>query len=144
MALRRSLVVLLLTMIVAGCSSQSMPALPTVYPVKGKVVQADGQPLSYGRVHLTPRERGKGQPCNGFLNSDGSFDKLMTYAGGFGAVPGKYLMHIEPDTKNEKGFYSGKSKEMPVPPEKYRDPQTAELAVEIKAGDNDLGTITLK
>jgi hypothetical protein len=130
-------------MFLAGCGSQSLPPNPTVYPVKGKVVLSDGQPLSYGRVYLSPRDP-KGTACNGFLNADGTFDKLMAYPGGFGAAPGKYLLSIEPTNKNDKGFYAGKAKDMPTPPEKYQDPKTSELVFDIKAGDNDLGTITLK
>jgi hypothetical protein len=140
----RCWLLLLSSLFLVGCGVQGMSAPPTVYPVKGRVVLADGQPLQYGKVTLTPRERGKGQPCAGYLNADGTFDKLLTHAGAFGAAPGKYLMHIEPTNKNDKGFFNGKPKDMPTAPEKYQDPQTAELTFEIKAGDNDLGTITLK
>jgi hypothetical protein len=128
----------------AGCTSYSMPPLPKVYPVRGKIVQADGTPLAYGHILFTPRTAGKGNPCSCYLNSDGTFDKVLTYNGAWGAVPGKYLLHLEPTNNNDKGFFKGNQKDLPVIPEKYKNAQTAELVFEIKAEDNDLGTITLK
>jgi hypothetical protein len=81
-------------------------------------------------VVLQPRKNGLG--AFGNIKPDGTFEKVFAYPDGWGAEPGKYIMAVLPG----KGAIT--------PPEKYQDVKTSELYFEIKAGDNDLGTITLK
>jgi hypothetical protein len=83
-------------------------------------------------VILQPRKNGLG--ASGSIKPDGTFEKVLAYPDGWGAAPGKYTMAVLP----------AEGKGAVKPPEKYQHVMTSELYFEIKAGDNDLGTITLK
>ena len=65
-----------------------------IYPVKGKVLLADGKPLTSGRVVFMLPE--KGLEFVGSIESDGSFS--IKGSQGEGAPEGTYRVRIEPDS----------------------------------------------
>ena len=68
-----------------GChNSESLPVLP-VYEVKGKVLLADGQPLSGGWIYFVPKGDLPLTP-SGVIGSDGTFS-VVTGGSGDGAPP---------------------------------------------------------
>ena len=64
------------------------------YPVKGKVLLADGKPLTGGRVVFMLPE--KGLEFEGPIESDGSFS--IKGSQGEGTPEGTYKVRIEPDS----------------------------------------------
>jgi len=104
-----------LTMLsLGGCGDPSTAAGP-LYPVKGKVLLADGKPLTTGRVEFLPVKGG--MPAAGDIGSDGSFS-LKTGDGREGAPAGDYRVRIEPKTLAAKK--QGKPASFPFPA-KYVD-----------------------
>jgi len=117
-----------------GCSSDAISDL-TVYPVKGKVLLADGKPLTTGRVTLVGRGEAE---FYGPIGQDGLFSIMNGEKGG---VPkGKYIVRIDPELP--KGLAKGKpksKKQLAFPfPRKYADESTSGLTVVVQAGPNDL------
>ena len=77
----------------AGCGhSDSLPATQ-VYEVKGKVLLADGKPLSGGWIYFVPKGDLPITP-SGEIGSDGTFS-LVTGGSGEGAPAGEYKVRIE-------------------------------------------------
>jgi hypothetical protein len=72
----------------AGCGGQ-----PTLYPVKGQVLLADGKGMTGGSVQFIPK-RG-GLPAAGIIGEDGTFS-LKSLKTREGAAPGEYKVRIEP------------------------------------------------
>jgi hypothetical protein len=130
MSVRRISVVLVL--LALGCQ-QKLPPPPSVYPVKGKLVLSDGKPFKYAVIHLVPRDSAHGIAGQARTKEDGTFS-LVCFGGTEGMVPGKYLVSIEPPGVNTKLNF----------PEKYTDPSTSELTVEVAKSETDMGTIVLK
>ena len=122
-----------------GCA-RTVPALPRVYPVNGKVLLANGAPLTMGRVHLHPKDNPWAAEAFGEIQADGSF-AITTSQRNDGAVPGTYLVTIEP--------YSYKTgnlrvlKPFPVP-QRFWEVDTSGLTIEVKSGQNSLQPIQLK
>jgi hypothetical protein len=116
---------------VAGCrGGDSLPSLQ-VYPVKGKVLLADGTPLKSGWVYLVPKS---GLPVtpSAQLASDGTFS-IVTGGSGEGAPAGEYKVRIEAPQ-----FGGGpKSKKSPVP-FKYTDEDSSGLTAKVEAQPNQL------
>jgi hypothetical protein len=130
---------LLLTLTLAGCGPREVPLAETV-PVKGKVVLADGRPVTAGRVLFAAKgsDMGGVEPF-GDLKKDGTF-VLTTQKRDDGAVVGQYVVSIQLvdySRGNPKPIASSSV------PTKYRDSATSDLVVEVRPGDNDL-TLTLK
>ena len=130
----------------AGCGDSGAEAQVATYPVKGKVLQADGRPMTAGQVIFVP-DGPAGRRAVGDINSDGTF-ALMTYKSGDGAAPGNYRVAIDPTpaepgkpasvVKGKKGAgFSGKL-------QKYSDEDTSGLVATVKAEDNALEPFTLK
>ena len=73
----------------AGCS----PSTPATYPVYGKVVLEDGNPIQFGTVEFRLRDLLKQYKerivARGKIEQDGSF-RLSTFEPNDGAVPGDY------------------------------------------------------
>ena len=67
----------------AGCGGL-VSSEATVYPVTGKVLLADGKPLTTGRVEFIPVKGG--MPASGDVGADGSFS-LKTGSGQQGIRP---------------------------------------------------------
>jgi hypothetical protein len=85
-----------------GCGGEG-PYSGALYPVKGQVLLADGQPLAGGSVQFIPA-RG-GLPATGTIESDGSF--TLKSKSREGAAPGEYKVRVEPHSsllaKSKKG-----------------------------------------
>jgi len=120
-----------------GCSSDAISDL-TVYPVRGKVLLADGKPLTAGLVVFVSTEI----PVEfaGPIGPDGSFSIMNGKKEG--APKGKYVVRIEPELP--KGLTKGRSKSKKQPsfpfpfPKKYASEGTSGLTVVVQAGPNDL------
>ena len=74
----------------AGCGGQ-----PTLYPVKGQVLLADGKPLTGGSVQFIPKQGGL--PAVGIIGEDGTFS--LNSKTRDGAAPGEYKVRIEPSSE---------------------------------------------
>ena len=78
----------------AGCGkSDSLPVLQ-VYDVKGKVLLADGKPLSGGWIYFVPQGGDLPVTPSGVIGADGTFS-LVTGGSGEGRRPGDYKVRIE-------------------------------------------------
>jgi len=121
----------------AGCSnSGSLPSLQ-VYEVKGKVLLADGKPLSSGFVFFVPKGDLPVTP-SGVIASDGTFS-LVTGGSGQGAPVGDYKIRVEsPELQSAK-----KSKKPPFP-FKYTDEDSSGIVITVRADTNQLDPIQLK
>ena len=124
----------------AGCgdsgssSSTSPPPKEPVHPVQGKVVLADGKPLTKGTVTFVPVKEA-GRLATGEIQSDGTYT-LGTKDLGAGAPEGDYRVKVEsPLTAPMPG--KAKESRVVVPP-KYQDEDTSGLKVTVKAGPNDI------
>jgi len=114
-----------------GCGS-GVPSI-SAYEVKGKVLLADGKPLTSGYVFFEPKSDGA-QSASGVIQPDGTFS-LKTLSDKVGAAPGDYAVYIEagdavPVTK-------GKRDNMPFPM-KYTDSGTSGLTVKVEPKVNEL------
>src|SRR4051794_38794960 len=79
---------------ISGCGvSDPPPPVVKVYPVKGKVLLADGSPLKEGHVWFVPT---KDSVLNSYgdISADGSFT-LNTGSSGEGAPEGEFKVRIE-------------------------------------------------
>src|SRR5271166_3314215 len=113
-------------MAVAGCGQSSFRSGPD-YPVKGKILLADGKPLSSGRVVFVSSETALSYA--GPIRADGGFE--LKQGDRVGAPVGKYKVRIEIDeTSLPKG--RGKSANLPFPG-RYRDEDTSKLVATVKA-----------
>jgi len=134
---RRAVLVMLVTTLLGGCGRAvtSTPVLPK-YEVKGKVLQADGKPLTSGKIEFFPKSP-EAQSASGPIDSDGSYS-LGSITPGEGAVVGEYRVTVTPLTP-EKG---AKSKTPPFP-DKYKDETTTDLTAKVEAKPNSFD-FTLK
>ena len=84
-----SLGALMVLVLAAGCGG------PKLVPVKGRVVYADGKPVTAASVSFTPdaTPEGNGLLATGLLAEDGSFT-LRTYSHGDGAMVGSYRVTV--------------------------------------------------
>jgi hypothetical protein len=110
------------------------------YPVSGKVVFADGQPVTAGQITFEPLDDKAGWTASGPIESDGSFavsstDKLT------GAKPGKYRVVITPP-EEEAGLVEGEDGEGKAPTRpatidpKFQNSETTSLEAEVKPQSN--------
>jgi hypothetical protein len=120
---------------IAGCgdTTSTIPRV-TAYPVKGKVLLPDGNPLTQGTVTFVPGDLLKGREAAGKVGSDGSFT-LSTDKAGDGAAEGQYSVRIDSEAGVPTG---GKGRGRLLVPEKYGDESTSGLTVTVKAGENNL------
>ncbi|MGO9600258.1 MAG: carboxypeptidase-like regulatory domain-containing protein [Isosphaeraceae bacterium] len=92
------------------------PYSGALYPVKGRVLLADGMPLTGGLVQFIPMEGGL--PASGVIGPDGTFS-LKSLKTRQGAAPGQYRVRIEPSA--ELRVKKGKTKKkLPFAP-KYSE-----------------------
>jgi hypothetical protein len=117
-----------------GCSASDAVGNLTLYPVKGKVLLADGKPLTTGRVAFVSLE--KGLRFSGPIGPDGSFSIGSDEKEG--APEGKYIVRIDPEAASglAKGKPKKRSAALPFP-HKYADETTSGLTATVKAGQND-------
>ena len=125
-----------LALMLAGC--QGSGASATTYEVKGRILLANGKPLTWGRVTFIASDDLR-PPASGNVGPDGGFT-LTTRDPGDGAAPGPYKVRIEPAEGNAKARRPGR----PVFPLKYVDEDSSGLTVTVRAEPNQLVPITLK
>jgi hypothetical protein len=122
-----------------GCyHSDSLPSV-SVYEVKGKVLLADGSPLSEGWVYFVPKGDLSLTP-SGSIGSDGTFS-VVTGGSGDGAPAGDYKLRVESPRLQQAATTS---KKKPPFPAKYGDEDSSGLVVTVRAESNQLEPIRLK
>ena len=119
---------------VAGCGKSG----PQMVPVNGNVT-LDGSPVNGASVMFLPD---KGRPAQGNTDAQGHFS-LNSIPGGAGAELGKYQVTVTL-TKHtgvtagadglESGPASGPVKVEYLVPQKYSDPKTSGITIEVKPG----------
>ncbi len=110
---------------VAGCGQGSFRSGPD-YPVKGKVLLADGKPLKSGWVIFVSSVTASSYA--GPIGNDGGFE--LKQGDRVGAPAGDYKVRVEIDkTSLPKGH--GKSPILPFPP-RYRDEDASKLTATVK------------
>lgn len=131
-------------LVAAGCGSAVMPDAPTValYPVTGRVL-FEGKPAAGARVTLHPigsAALGVVTP-GGEVDSEGQFS-VTTYQLSDGAPQGRYRATVSwSDVLNP-----GSSEAMYGPeklPQRYQNPATSKLEVEIVPGGGELPVLAL-
>jgi hypothetical protein len=122
----------------AGCGGPG-PYTGSLYPVKGRVLLADGTPLTGGTVQFIPT-RG-GLPASGRVAVDGTFS--LRSRSRDEAAPGEYKVRIEPSAE----LLARKGRAAPKLPfaSKYReyDGDTG-LTATISAGETQLEPFRLE
>jgi hypothetical protein len=98
-----------------GCGGEG-PYTGSLYPVKGQVLLADGQPLTGGTIQFIPKLGGL--RASGTIESDGTFS-LKSIGSREGAAPGEYKVRIEPSS-NMLAKKARKSPKLPFAT-KYRE-----------------------
>jgi hypothetical protein len=109
--------------LVAGCG-------PRQYSARGKVVYADGSPVSGGLVVFEKTDGNVTHTCDSPVNEDGTFD-LRTKTPGDGVLPGKYRVLVRAKARS----IHEKKRSPPNVDPKYEKFETSgiELVVEPKA-----------
>lgn len=112
--MRRAAFAWSIAFMLAGCGDTG-PYSGKLYPTTGRVILADGRPLTDGSVRFIPK--GTGLPATGKLGPDGSFS--LTTKMGEGAAPGEYRVRIDPSPEmlSKKG---GSGQKLPYAA-KYRN-----------------------
>jgi hypothetical protein len=130
--------------LLAGCG-RTLPPNRSVYPVRGKVVFGNGQPVRLAIIHLDPKDSTVGNEAEGIIGPDGTFE-IRTYSNTEhdGAVPGEYVVSFEPYSGARFAPDAKKKAKPSVIPSKYQDSHKSKIEVVIRAEDNDLGTIKLE
>ena len=123
-----------LALALAGCQGSGTSV--TTYEVKGRILLANGKPLTAGRVTFVAAD-GLRPEASGDLGADGGF-VLSTRGSGDGAAPGRYKVRIEPEGAKAR------RPSRPIFPMKYIDEDSSGLDVTVRAETNQLEPITLK
>jgi hypothetical protein len=132
-----STIALTASTVLSGCGqSDSLPKLQ-VYVVKGKVLLADGKPLSSGLISFVPKGDLPITP-SAEIASDGTFS-VVTGGSGEGAPAGEYKVRIEAPAIR----LDPKTKKPPFP-SKYTDEDSSRIVITVLAQENHLDPITLK
>ena len=136
-----------------GCG-ESPPAVPEgmhLQSVRGLVMQANGAPLSQGKIVLTPQQE-SGKPLTGWVDSDGTF--TLMEGQGLAISHGEFTVHIEPPplppdlaagkTPKAKEIAARLQKAQQQVPAKYQKPETSKLKVTIGPETRTLPTFVLR
>jgi hypothetical protein len=129
--MRRHLPFLLLILLCAGCANTG-PALPASVPAKGIALLANGEPLGRVRLVFQPKKT-DGISVEAFADTerDGRF-VLTTYAIGDGAVPGEYLVSVQPyDYRDKSGSPRKNDAAAARIPRKYLSAETSDLVIAV-------------
>ena len=127
---------------VAGCGAEAgAPPVVTVYEVKGKVLRADGKPLSGGRIYFVPRDGVT--TSDGAIGSDGTF-ALATGRSGAGAPAGQYKVRIEPADVRLLAIQAPANRRRLPFPAKYLDEDSSGLTATVEPRANRLEPFRLK
>jgi hypothetical protein len=121
----------------SGCGGADRLPKLAVYEVTGKVVLADGKPLSSGVISFVPKGDLAITP-SASISPDGTF-KVVTGGSGDGAPAGDYKVRIEApefhaDPKSKKALF----------PFKYTDEDSSKIVVTVLPQENHLDPIVLK
>jgi hypothetical protein len=109
-----------------GCGDANNPlAGATFYPVKGKVVMADGKPLTAGRIVFAATKSTMSSTAP--IDGDGSF--TFKSPSGDGLPEGDYKIRIEPTT-------TGKTKGVMPFPGMYTDEDQSGLKATVTSDEN--------
>jgi hypothetical protein len=133
---------LILTCLFNGCGGgeSTVSVLPDkTYPVKGKVLMADGKPLTEGTINFVPTDFTKGRLATGKIESDGSFT-LKSGPSQDGAAEGEYKVSVE-STKGTPTGKPGVTKS--IVPVRFNDETTSGLTATVKPQDNDVPPFVL-
>ncbi|NQT18001.1 MAG: sulfatase-like hydrolase/transferase [Planctomycetes bacterium] len=103
---------------------------PKTTPVTG-VLMLDGFPVAGATVTFSPMPAGasRGHAAYGVTDAVGRF-KLATFVPVDGAAPGRYMVAVALEARDERGEVTS------LVPKRYADPRTSELTVQVAAGDN--------
>jgi hypothetical protein len=123
----------------AGCGQTTSLPSYAVYEVNGKVLLANGRPLTGGWISFVPKGALPVTP-SAEIRSDGTFS-LVTGGSGLGAPPGDYKLRIEAPQFQQ---VASKAKRKPLFPTKYLDEDSSGLVVSVRADTNELEPIRLK
>jgi hypothetical protein len=123
-----------------GCGGTSAIEPQALYVTKGKVVLADGRPLSSGKIEFVPLQA-KVAETIGEINPDGSFTiKTHDLDQGEGASVGDYKIRIRPGRKDlvRRGASLVVDRSRLPFNAKYLDEETSQLTATVKPGPNEL------
>jgi hypothetical protein len=115
----------LLSVVVAGCGESNPLSGLKLYPVKGKVLLADGKPVTAAQIVFVARK--SSLSFTSPIESDGTF--TVKGSAGAGLPEGDYGVRIEVDElklPQVKGTPKKQRGSLPFP-EKYSDEVTSEL-----------------
>lgn len=125
--------VLACALALVGCGSADRGEKVTTYPVKGRVLLADGAPLTEGAVVFVPAPSdATARGAAGKLGSDGSFT-LQTPNSGEGAAPGNYKIRVETSATGPNVKRGAKRKI----DQKYFEEDASTLSATVEAKPND-------
>jgi hypothetical protein len=130
-------------LLLGGCGPRGGGAKPGTYPVSGKVVRADGQPLPGGVVVFHPKDP-PGNEAMGHVEKDGTF-QMGTFGKADGVIPGRYAVTVEPLAVRSPGGQGRQDPSAPFIPQRYWSESTSPLPViEVRAGENNLPPFRLQ
>ena len=102
----------------------------------------NGDPLTAGIVVFHPKSK-PGVEATGIVAADGTF-KMATFGKSDGAIPGEYLVSVEPLALRAPGGKVKMTQAEARIPRMYLTPETSFLKVEVKAGENELEPFRLQ
>ncbi|WP_435011563.1 hypothetical protein P12x_002879 [Tundrisphaera lichenicola] len=141
--IRRHWAAAFLATAVVGCGESRPDVGVATYPVQGKVVLADGKPLTSGIVVFVSGDE-KTPPVSGMVTTDGTFS-VMTAGVAPGAPAGEYMVRVEVDPDTPAEGSSSRKRSGPPFPGKYRKETTSGLTARVKAEPaNELPPFILK
>ncbi|MFI5458579.1 MAG: hypothetical protein ACHRXM_24360 [Isosphaerales bacterium] len=112
----------------AGCDSNPLSSM-RLYPVKGKVLLADGKPLTSGRIVFVAVKSTLTSPST--IESDGTFK--VKGSTGDGLPEGEYRIRIEIDESKLPTVKVAPKRTGSLPfPEKYADEDSSKLTATVK------------
>lgn len=124
-------------LMVVGCGDSR----PSTYPVTGRIVFADGQPVRFGTVQFLPDKRGPS--ARGKLDQAGQF-KLGTFAIDDGAIAGKHRVIITQHVSAPGGKVTkhsmehGTEEESSLVDVRYTQFELSPLTATVKEGANQV------
>jgi hypothetical protein len=132
---------LAIVLAILACLQGCGPDHPPTYPVGGKVVFADGKPLTTGGVVLLESVVTEGLPVNarGLINADGTF-KLTTFDDGDGAVAGKHRMLVRPQRDADDYLKRGIIPRPIINP-RFERYETSGLEFTVEEGNNEFTVV---
>ena len=135
---RRELVVLGIITLLGGCGTKTIEReAEPVHPVRGKVM-FNGRPAVKAQVRFHPTDgSSSGRIPSARTLKDGTF-RLTTFGDGDSAPPGRYVVTITMRDFEADGETTN------VLPTKYAKPDTSDIRVDIKPGDNQLQPFILR